>query len=395
MCKYLLEQGVNKNFEDHAGVSASAMAIEKVAPASAAASRIKTLSEIRRMFEDDELLETLNFPPLQLAIFKTLENPTLFANHLEVNLSSLDTIDSFGRTALAWAAALNNPTIAELLLEAGADTSIVDKNKKTALHWAMKSQATRVAEPLIENGADVEALDIFGRTPLHEVAKVPNSEHLIELLIKKGKANVEAIDYIYERTPLHLAAAHGRAENAAALVKYGKANLEHTTKTQQRTPLFTAITYGKEAMVRMLLDLGARIDVMDNTGQNVLHEAAKLGSAGVIEALRDSVVKLNKTQEEHDIQLEADVVDGFKRAPLHYFECWREDYNPHKDDEERAERVFRELIREVRELSAKRAASRVVLLDSDQEEETRWLVDLEEGIGKQEKVNVSVVEILV
>ncbi|KAK3952922.1 hypothetical protein QBC32DRAFT_340332 [Pseudoneurospora amorphoporcata] len=117
MCKYLLEQGVNKNLEDHAGVSASAMAIEKVTPASAPASRIEILSEIHRMFEDDELLETLNFPPLQQAIFRTLENPALFTRHREVNLSSLDAIDSFGRTALAWAAAFNNPVIAELLLE--------------------------------------------------------------------------------------------------------------------------------------------------------------------------------------------------------------------------------------------------------------------------------------
>ncbi|KAJ4416191.1 hypothetical protein N0V85_002377 [Neurospora sp. IMI 360204] len=76
MCKYLLEQGVNKNFEDHAGVSASAMAIEKVTPTSAAASRVSTLSEIRRLFEDDELLDKLNFPPLQLAIFRTLELPS-------------------------------------------------------------------------------------------------------------------------------------------------------------------------------------------------------------------------------------------------------------------------------------------------------------------------------
>lgn len=49
----------------------------------------------------------------------------------------------------------------------------------------------------------------------------------------------------------------------------------------------TAITYSKEAMVRTLLSLGARIDMIDNSGQDVLHEAAKMGSAGVIEALTD------------------------------------------------------------------------------------------------------------
>ncbi|KAK1783817.1 ankyrin repeat-containing domain protein [Copromyces sp. CBS 386.78] len=362
MCKYLLEQGVNKNLEDHAGVSASAMAIEKVAPASAAASRIEILSEIRRMFEDDELLETLNFPPLQQAVFRTLENPAFFAQHFEVNLSSLDAIDSFGCTALGWAAAFNNPVIAELLLE-----------------------STRVAELLLENGSDVEARDI-----LHEVSKVPNSEHLVELLVTKGQADVEAKDYIYERTSLHLAAAHGRAENATALAKYGEASPEAKTKTQGRTPLMTAITYSKEAMVGTLLSLGARTNVIDNSGKSVLHEAAKMGSAGVIEVLRDFVVKLNQAEEGHDVQMDADMVDNSGFTAWQYFEGWRKAYKPHKEDEEKAERRFRELLDAVRELSAN-SSSRLVLLDSDAEEETRWLVNLERGIGK-EKADVSVVE---
>lgn len=384
MCKYLLEQGVNKNFEDHAGVSASAIAIEKVAPASAASSRVATLSEIRRIFEDDDLLKTLNFPPLQLAIFRTMENSALFAQHLEVNLSSLDAIDSFGRTALTWAAALDKPAVADLL-ESGANTSIADKNKKTALHWAMKSQSTSVAELLLETRH-------FGRTPLHEVAKVPNSEHLIELLIIQGQADVEAPDYIYERTPLHLATAHGRAEKTAALVKYGDAYLEATVKTQERTPLFTAIMYGKEAVVRLLLSLGARTDVIDNTRQDVLHEAAKMGSAGVIEALRDFVVKLNETEEGHDLQMEADVADNSGRSALEYFKWWGKVYDPHKEDKEKAEKKFDELIRTVRELRTK-SRSRVVLLDSDPEK-TGWLVDLGRDIEK-ENVDVSIVEISV
>ncbi|KAJ4416190.1 hypothetical protein N0V85_002376 [Neurospora sp. IMI 360204] len=121
---------------------------------------------------------------------------------------------------------------------------------------------------------------------------------------------------------------------------------------------------------------------MDATGQDVLHEAAKMRSAG-----------LNKAEEGHDVQMDADMVDDFGCTAWQYFEWWRKAYTPHNEDDEKAERAFRELLDAVCELSAN-SRSRMVLLDSDSEEETRWLVDLERGIGKEE-VDVSNVEISV
>lgn len=386
MSKDVLEQGVNNSLEDYAGESASTMPAEKVPPTSKAASQAAALSEIRRIFVDDDPSETVNLPPLQLAIIQTLENPALFAKHLEDNLSSLNAIDSFGRTALAWAAALNKPAVTELLLKAGADPSIADKNKKTALHWSIKSQSTKIAQLLLENGADVEACDNDGHTPLHEAAMIPGSEHLIELLIIKWQADVEAPDYVDEHTPLHLSAAHGRVENAAALINHGKADLEAITKTQERTPLFIAITHNKEAMVRLLLSRGARIDCIDNTRQLVLHEAAKMGSVGVIEALRDYVVNLNEVEEGYDVQLEADMTDNSKRSPLIYFEWWRKYYLPYEKDKDRTESAFRDLIREVRELSSKKWSRRM--------EEAWLLVDMEQDAGNDE-IDVNIAEVFV
>lgn len=95
-------------------------------------------------------------------------------------------------------------------------------------------------------------------------------------------------------------------------------------------------------------------------------------------------MKLNEAEEGHDIQMEADMADNTGRSPWQYFEWRRKAYNPHNEDEEKAERRSRELLDAVRELSAS-SRSRVVLLDSDS-------VDLDRGIGK-EKVDVSIVEV--
>ncbi|KAH7007623.1 ankyrin repeat-containing domain protein [Ilyonectria destructans] len=142
--------------------------------------------------------------------------------------------DALNRTPLIWAAALNRPRTVELLLEHMADVSRVDKHNKTALHWAMVSQAAEVAELLLNPRASLEARDCFGRTPLHKVAKVSRSTELINLPIKHG-ASVDARDDIHERTPLHLAANPGRADNVLALLA-NRADIGSLTLPSYRTP---------------------------------------------------------------------------------------------------------------------------------------------------------------
>ncbi|KAJ4011039.1 hypothetical protein NW766_007671 [Fusarium irregulare] len=281
-----LLHGVNSSFQDGAGITASMMAYSKVTPASATTKQALAIESLHRIFHSDETFEYLNLSPLHLCMANYPES--MFAPQITLNFMHINEQDVLGRTPLVWAASSNKTIVAKILLEWNADVSLVDKQQKSALHWAMISQSFDVAKLLLEHKANTELKDIFGRTPLHEVAKVANSEHLINLLLDHG-ANIDAEDYGFKRTPLHLAAYHGRADNLRALAACG-ADIECPT-TGHRTALLDAIAYNRLPTVKALLELGADLNAVDSDGRTVLHLAASFGSMDIIDELSSTVTR--------------------------------------------------------------------------------------------------------
>jgi len=78
-----------------------------------------------------------------------------------------------GYTALTFAAALDNPGIADLLIAAGADVNAHDGSGQTPLHWAAMSERddARLVRSLLRAGADVNLKGAFDETPLTWAAK--------------------------------------------------------------------------------------------------------------------------------------------------------------------------------------------------------------------------------
>ncbi len=101
------------------------------------------------------------------------------------------------------AVASNDPTLAKVLLKAGADVNSKDKHLETPLHNAAVKGRTGIAKVLLDAGADVNARDDDGLTPLHNAAVWGHVE-LARMLLAAG-ADVNARDRQNE-TPLHLVA---------------------------------------------------------------------------------------------------------------------------------------------------------------------------------------------
>lgn len=133
-----------------------------------------------------------------------------------------------------------------LLLEYGADVN--QKNKRsgssismefvygvTALHEAAEWGSVELAHLLIKAGADVEAVDEGGITVLHKaVMNYMGSTHIVELLLAHG-VDIDA--------------------------HYGN---------RKATALHHVATRGNIAMVRYLLEKGARIAATDINGKTAL-----------------------------------------------------------------------------------------------------------------------------
>lgn len=101
--------------------------------------------------------------------------------------------DDLGRTGLIYAAILDNPMMARILLTHDADTSVRDKLGNTALHWAAERGNTDVLTLLLDAHASVDAVNNQGVTPL--MLAVSNSRTNAVRALLEAHADPHKQDY--------------------------------------------------------------------------------------------------------------------------------------------------------------------------------------------------------
>ncbi len=110
----------------------------------------------------------------------------------------------------------------DLLLAAGANPNVYGEKGRTVLHTATWFHVdTTMIKSLLIAGADVNAHDNDGITPLMNVVQFAhnNAQEAIELLLNAG-ADINARD-IRGRTPLMHASIEGKADSIRVLIKLG------------------------------------------------------------------------------------------------------------------------------------------------------------------------------
>ena len=105
-----------------------------------------------------------------------------------------------------------------------------------------------------------------GRTGLHQAAANGNIV-VLKSLLSHG-AQINSVNSIGE-TPLHFAARFGQLAALKILIAQG-ARLNEKSKHTKATPLLVAAESGHEAIIRELLDAGAKRNVRDIFGKTAL-----------------------------------------------------------------------------------------------------------------------------
>ena len=151
----------------------------------------------------------------------TAEVDELIAKHTDVN-----SIDSAGATALAWAVMRANNEVAARLLKAHADPNRTDANGVSPLMLAIDSNAPGMVKLLLANGANANLTGENGETPLmHAVQQ--GSLDMVQMLLA-SKADVNAREKQFDQTALMWAAGH--PELTTLLLAHG-ADFRATTKS--------------------------------------------------------------------------------------------------------------------------------------------------------------------
>jgi ankyrin repeat protein len=172
----------------------------------------------------------------------------------------------------------NHIPVAELLLELGGRVDVRDARKRTVLHITIDRQdkgAIGAVQFLLQHGADVNATCDDLWTPLHLAFHIGKLKAARVLLAHQADVNARNND---GQTPLHLLSGWGAqkdeddgSEDAKRLLESG-ANVNEKDK-DNATPLHLASYYKRLEIVRVLLDLGANIDIVNNQGKTALQMA--------------------------------------------------------------------------------------------------------------------------
>ncbi|XP_036088690.1 transient receptor potential cation channel subfamily A member 1 isoform X2 [Rousettus aegyptiacus] len=224
----------------------------------------------------------------------------------------LNVMDNYGNTPLHWAAVKNQAGSVKFLLSKGANPNLRNNSMMAPLHLAVQNGHNEVVKVLTEHRSTDTNLDgENGNTALIIACFQDNSEAL-QMLLNKGAKACKANKWGY--FPIHQAAFSGAKKCMDIILKYGD---EHGYSRQSHinfvsngnvSPLHMAVQSGDLEMIKMCLDNGAQLELMESGKCTALHFAATQGATEIVKLMISSYSGSN------DI---INAVDGNQETLLH------------------------------------------------------------------------------
>lgn len=178
------------------------------------------------------------------------------------------------------------------LPDAYARVNAYNFHHQTPLHLAVITNQAHAVDLLIRAGADTTLVDRNGYTPAHLAVLYERTECLKNLLkyLRQGVSSKEPFPELNFRcydgfTPAHLAA---QLDNLAAmkLLVYGKANVDLPDGKSGRTPLHHAVENDDLSLAAyLILQTGANVNAKRFDGNTALHIACGRGNVSLVALL--------------------------------------------------------------------------------------------------------------
>lgn len=205
--------------------------------------------------------------------YQAIRNNDLAALRGLVKTAGVNTKDTHETTPLMYAAAHGSMDAMQILVDAGADVNAKNAFDCTALMWA--ADDFNKARLLVQKGANVNARSKQGRTPLLIAAAHDGNSSTVKLLIEKG-ADISSADET-KSTPLLEAANANDSESVLLLIRKG-ADVK-ARNLRGDNALMIAASCGNLEVMKVLLAKGVDVNLVDAAeGTRVKNGPIELGS---------------------------------------------------------------------------------------------------------------------
>lgn len=218
---------------------------------------------------------------LHTAIFHGQSKVARFLIYKGIHINS---ITSFGNTALNMASSENNFDLVKCLVENGADVHIKNSSGNSPLHATSRYGTLEMFKCLVENGADINDTGYGKSNCLHFASGGCNTE-LVEYLSTIFDPNSVTTDSSF---PLIFCITS--PESFVKKIKTAKILLSHGAEINKKnssghSPLFISTAYESDELVKLLLDHGADVNITDSEGCTPLMKAQNLAYTSEISEL--------------------------------------------------------------------------------------------------------------
>ncbi|MDR0475521.1 MAG: ankyrin repeat domain-containing protein [Treponema sp.] len=243
---------------------------------------------------DTEAFNATGETPLFIAVKQNAPNTITV---LTANGANRDARDTLGNSVLHAAVRWNAQKAAEALLALGIDINAHALNGKTALHDSIRLGMVDIEKILLSHRVDAEVRDTEGNTAFMEAVLAGNPAAMERLVEYGAVTNTRNIN---GDTPLHIAAVINRSDISLLLLSWNASI--YARNFRERTPFHNAILTSPDAVKTLLTK--DRIYQSDDYGNSPLHIAIKENAPYAI--LRTIM----------DLGARADAVDSEGRTPL-------------------------------------------------------------------------------
>ena len=236
----------------------------------------ETETAMLSLFSDPYLLNKFGLTELHKATLNS-SNGSFEGMLLSSSRATIDSINTWGRSTLSWAAERGDQKMIQQLLHCGADPNKADELGKTPLHWALGHNSHVSLTTLLNAGAEINRKDHYGRTTLMLFVQLHDDINITRLLLDSG-ANMTARD-LWGGTVFHYAAS---ADHPRVLIylleRGGDLNVEDYSS---HTALQAACLQQSHRALKALLH-HKKLDhtySQTRTGATILHIAAWFGDS--------------------------------------------------------------------------------------------------------------------